>query len=41
MALKVINDFKECITNIINNNFKVKNKEGGGVLIEFHLLIKV
>jgi hypothetical protein len=41
MALKVINDFKECITNIINNNLKDKNKEGGGVLIEFHLLIKV
>jgi hypothetical protein len=23
------------------NNLKEKNKEGGGVLIEFHLLIKV
>jgi len=30
MAFKVINDFKVCITNIINSNLKDKNKKGGG-----------
>jgi len=40
MALKVINDFKRCITHIINGNLKEKNKEGGGVLIELYPLLK-
>jgi hypothetical protein len=29
MAFKVINDFKECITNIINSNLKTKIKREG------------
>jgi hypothetical protein len=41
MAFKVINDFKECITNIINSNLKTKIKREGGVLIELHPFIKV
>ena len=40
MAFKVINDFKRCITHIINGNLKEKNKEGGGVLIELYPLLK-
>jgi len=31
MAFKVINDFKECIINIINSNSKTKIKKEGGV----------
>ena len=29
MAFKVINDFKECIINIINSNSKTKIKKEG------------